>query len=133
MRARDLFVPALTVAILASSAGPASAGDDEKERCASAAERAQVLRDEGKLKDARESLLVCVQPACPPAVRTSCEPWLESVERAMPTIVLAARDASGAEITGVRVEIDGMVATDRLDGKAIAIDPGQHAFRFNWA
>jgi hypothetical protein len=51
----------------------------------------------------------------------------------MPKIVFEATDGDGADLTVVVVSVDGTVLTERLDGSALAIDPGQHTFRFETA
>jgi hypothetical protein len=102
----------------------------DAEGCAAAYEQAQVLRDRGKLRSAREQLLVCVQNGCPKFIATDCTQWLSEVDANTPTVVISARDESGQEITGVRVKADGEPFLDRLDGKAVAIDPGPHVLLF---
>jgi hypothetical protein len=48
----------------------------------------------------------------------------------MPTVVFLAKDATGNDVSAVRVTIDGAPLTDRLDGRALAVDLGEHLFRF---
>jgi hypothetical protein len=49
----------------------------------------------------------------------------------MPTVVFAATDSGGQDVSAVRVHMDGELLTNRLDGTALAADPGEHAFRFD--
>jgi hypothetical protein len=102
----------------------------DKSECVAAYEQAQVLRDAAKLRGAREQLLLCAQPACPAFIQSDCTHWLKDVENNLPTIVISARDQNGREITTVRVRQDGAPLLEALDGKAIAVDPGPHSFRF---
>lgn len=125
--------------ILALVASPAYAEDaqapsevDVKAACARAYEGAQVQRSEGRWLDARVSFRACAQQECPSLVRTDCGRWLQDLEEVMPSIVVQAT-ADGAEIFDVRVMIDGQKVKDRLDGKAIAADPGPHTLRYEAA
>lgn len=97
---------------------------DPKLVCAAAAERGQKERDEGRLLDARRQLLVCADDACPAIVRRSCAEWLGEIEPRIPSIVLRVVDASNRDLTRASVSVDGEPIA--LDGRAIALDPGQH-------
>ncbi len=92
------------------------------EICASASERAQVERDEGRLRAARESLITCAAHRCPGVIRQDCVAWLQEVEGALPTVVL-----SGIEGSLQRVEVDGELVSVQL-GRAFAVDPGRRRF-----
>jgi hypothetical protein len=105
---------------------------DAKSACVSAYENSQVLRQQGRLVEAREALGLCSRQECPALARTDCGNWLEEVEKAIPSVIVQAT-ADGAEITDVQVSIDGKVVTTTLDGKAIPTDPGSHRFRFEAA
>jgi len=98
--------------------------------CNDAYTATQTLRREGKLRAARTEALGCGQDRCSTTVRTDCAEWLKEIEHAMPSIVIDARDSSGKELAGVHVKADGETLAERLDGKQIFVDPGDHAFRF---
>ncbi|HEY8073698.1 MAG TPA: hypothetical protein VIF62_06310 [Labilithrix sp.] len=116
--------PLLAVAFFTCLASTAHA-EVTRQQCAQSYEKAQYLRKEAKLRDARASLLVCANEACPAATRTDCVPWLAEVESAIPSVAVAVRDESGNDVAGAHVTIDGAnVAME--SGKAIDIDPGQH-------
>jgi hypothetical protein len=110
--------------------GLASAREDEKQVCARASEDAQQLRSEGRPKEARERLLVCARDTCPGIVRKDCTLWLAEVTAALPSVVVAAKDAQGQDVVSVKVTLDGEPFTDKVDGKAIAVNPGVHTFHF---
>src|SRR5262249_17237694 len=95
------------------------------ERCADAAEHAQLARAAGHLVEARADLLVCASTSCPAVVRRDCPDWYAAVDRALPPIIVVARDAAGADVAVVRVSIDG-TRVARADGRAIPLDPGHH-------
>ena len=51
---------------------------------------------------------------------------------AIPTLIVAAKDSAGNDRLGVTVTIDGM-PLEGVDGRPIALDPGEHTFRFEAA
>jgi hypothetical protein len=117
-------------AIVSLLASATHAADKDADVCADLSEKGQLLKIKGKLREARDTFLECVKDKCPPLVRKDCGQFLVDLETAMPTIVVAAREPSGADLTDVRVIIDGEVLTTRLEGKALPMDPGVHKFRF---
>lgn len=116
------------VGILLSST--AAHADVSKEQCVDANVDAQSLRRAGKLHDARAQLELCGRPSCPALVRSDCLKRLDELERAQPAIVIQAKDDSGADLGAVRVAVDGTLLTDKLDGKPLRVDPGEHVFVF---
>ena len=123
-------------AILASVLAPTSAraeGDkDVRAECVSAFETSQELRASGDFVTARTRLLSCIRPECPSSVRTECSKWFEQVEREVPTFVVSAK-ADGEDRTEVKVEMDGQLVQESLNGKAVQVNPGAHSFRFTLA
>lgn len=110
-----------------SLAGSASAG--VREECLSSSSSAQDLRVEKKLIAARAQLLSCARDACPLVVKRDCVQWLAEVDASMPTLVITARDSAGADVVAARVLLDGAPYLERLEGKALSIDPGVHKIR----
>ena len=115
--------------VLATGAARADV-EAKKLACATAYEQAQRLRNADRLLAARAQLSVCSDPECPSVLRGDCATWLGEVDRAIPKVILMAEDASGSELTDVRVELDGRLLSTRLDGKPLAVDPGTRRFRF---
>jgi hypothetical protein len=101
--------------------------------CADAFDDSQVKRDEGKLLEARRLLRVCDGPSCSPTQQKLCSEWLKDVEARVPSVVLVAKDASGSDLVDVKVTMDGVQLATKLDGRAIDVDPGPHAFVFELA
>src|SRR5215471_13311683 len=99
---RSALTAACAVALLAP---PARA--DEASRCIKAAEDAQVQRDAGHLMSALDDLVICARDVCPIVVRQDCVSWLPQVEATLPSVLVHAVDARGADVVGVRVLIDG--------------------------
>ena len=102
---------------------------DEVDVCISAAEQSQEQRRDAHLRAARARLVLCSRDACPRAIQKDCKRWLGEVEAAMPTIVIHPVDASGGDIVGARALVDGVRLEGAVDGRAVALDPGEHLLR----
>lgn len=126
--ARRFSTAAIAVALLGVAAD-ARAEDPTKEQCISANEDAQTLRQKGRLQAARAQLLVCVANSCPVAIKDDCSQRLNDIETAIPTIVFTAKAGDG-DVSAVKVTMDGTVVASRLDGSALTVEPGEHAFEF---
>ncbi len=120
-------VVALTSSLFVSSVAFA----DERSDCAAAADQAQQLRDEGKYRRGREQLLVCARDVCPGPIKRDCLEWLTQLDSIAPTVVLGAKDGA-KDLVDVKVSVDGVAVTERLDGKPIPMDLGQHTFKFEY-
>ena len=128
MNLRVAVVSGVALAVVLGGAGRASA-DEPVAACVKAAERAQALRAEGKLKDARAELATCSRAECPDVVRRDCSQWMREVVDATATVVFGARDPGGHDLIATRVAVDGKVLVTSLDGRGIALDPGSHVVR----
>ncbi len=100
-----------------------------KDACIAAADRGQDLRDHDRLQAARQEFLACAADACPAVVRKLCVQWESDVELRMPSVVFTAT-SGGQAVTDVRVLADGAPLLERIEGTAVPMDPGPHAFRF---
>jgi hypothetical protein len=118
---------ALAVLVLAVPAGARAAED-----CATHYEHAQELRLDGHLRAAQEDLLSCAQNSCPAFIRNDCTKWLDEVQAAQPTVVFVARQA-GRDVAEVTVTCNEQLLAERLDGRAILIDPGRQQCRLEAA
>jgi hypothetical protein len=118
---------ALAVLVLAMPTTARAAED-----CATHYERAQELRLDGHLRAAQEDLLSCAQNSCPAFIRNDCTKWLDEVQAAQPTVVFVARQA-GRDVAEVTVTCNEQLLADRLDGRAILIDPGRQQCRLEAA
>jgi hypothetical protein len=107
-----------------------SAHADEVDACVAGADKAQQLRDQAKLVEAREQLIACAAANCPTAVAKQCAKWLGEVDEAIPSIALRVRSSSGSDVADAEVTLDGAVRPGALDGKPIKLDPGAHKFTF---
>lgn len=128
--ARRSLTPFVALVLASLVCAPRLAAADDTDRCVNAAEEAQRLRRDGHLRAARESLVACARETCPGPVRADCKKWLGEVEADLPTVVVRALEDDGRAISDVRVSIDGAVVLERLDGRAMSVDPGERVFRY---
>jgi hypothetical protein len=117
---------AIALVTLASSVR----ADPTTDECIEANTKSQSLRRGGKLREAREQLLLCGSASCPKLVKDDCAQRMEEVERATPTIVFQVKDAQGRDLSDVKVAMDGSPLIDRIVGTAVQIDVGEHEFAF---
>lgn len=125
-RSAVLFALAFTATV--GVAPPALA--DDKAECLDAYEKAQRVRQEGKLRESKKQLALCARDACPASIRKDCGRWLDEVDQSIPTVVLRATGANGEDLKDVRVTMDGEPLATSLTGAAVPIDPGAHTFVF---
>jgi hypothetical protein len=121
--------PAAAEPAPAPPVSPPDGADAAKAECLANYEAAQLARRERRLLASRAALRICSGAACPAAVRADCVDWLDQVAHSLPSVVVTAR-ARGADVLAVKVFIDGKLATERLTGFALEIDPGLRKFRF---
>ncbi len=109
----------------------AAAGELTKEQCVDAHGRGQDAKEQGKLTLAKKLFLSCAQAGCPALVANDCARFADDLGRQQPSISLAARDASGADLPDTTVYIDDLLVATRLDdGRPHEVDPGKHVVRF---
>jgi hypothetical protein len=119
-------VASVALALASSSAR----ADVTKAQCIEANTKGQDLRRDGNLAAARDVFRTCAVPSCPALLRDDCTRRIDEIERVQPTIVFDAKDASGRDVSVVKVTIDGKPLTDRLAGTPLQVDPGEHVFAF---
>ncbi len=130
---RPSVAPRFRAALFCALAGALVGGvarADEKSECLDAASSGQTLRDAHALVEARGKFQACARSSCPPLVQTDCAEWLAAVERTVPSVVLSAKDGAGRDLFDVTVSVDDRPFAQKLDGEAVAINPGVHTFRF---
>jgi hypothetical protein len=102
-------------------------------QCIAAHVEAQRLQKSAKLRDARAALVRCSDPACPSVLVQECTELFSKLDSAVPSLVFVARDPDGKDVADARVLDGGTLILERLDGKAIEVDPGEHVFRIERA
>jgi hypothetical protein len=109
---------------------PKGQTDREIRACAATHTRAQELERAGHLRQASLALATCARAACGAFIQHECTVRHAQLEAEMPSVVPLASDAAGLPLLDVQVTMDGQALASRLDGRAIAIDPGLHEFVF---
>jgi hypothetical protein len=105
----------------------------DKAACARSAEDGQRLRPQGKLREALAAFTICASDRCPDIIRSDCRGWLTETQSALPTVVVRATAAEDAqrELFDVEVNVDGVPLTGKLDGRTLAVNPGERHFSFS--
>jgi hypothetical protein len=116
--------------VVAAAFVPSTAFADDKADCLDAVSKGQRFRDVHKLVEAREQFRVCAAVRCPAVIKTDCANWFTEVEKALPTVVLAAKNQAGADVVHVKVTVDGQPLVSQLDGEAVPLNVGPHNFDF---
>ena len=133
MTPERLGIALLVVAAAALGAPLARADGDPVADCIAASDRGIDLRKQGKLVEARQVLATCAAATCGADISNVCRKRIATINAALPSIVFLPKDASGADILGATVTVDGAATTQVLDGRPISLDPGAHTFRFEAA
>lgn len=98
--------------------------------CNSAYESAQTLEASAHLLGARSAFKACAATSCGDFLSKVCTARFARLESDIPTIIPLAIDERGAPIEGASVAVDGK-EIDRVDGRAVVVDPGPHELRFS--
>lgn len=122
---RASVLPALAALLFAT---PAAATD--KADCAAALKAAQAEKTDGRLTKALADLATCSRPVCPKPTQKTCTDLAQAVTQSQPSVLFKVKDASGGPVTHVTVSVDDAVVATALDDKAIPLDPGSHAMKF---
>jgi hypothetical protein len=134
MSSRFRSITVLTSALaLALVDRAAHAADPTTADCLAASEASFKAGNQHKLRAERSQLLVCAATSCPADIRKECVSRVDEVNAQIPTIIFAAKDASGADLSAVKVSMDGEVLAERLEGIALSVDPGEHTFTYETA
>ena len=105
-------------------------GDARADACLDAPVQGQKLQRSGKLMAARDKFALCAQKACPGEIVRDCTGWMQDVSKAIPSVVAAARDSSGADVLDATLSIDGGAAAP-IGTRAVELDPGPHHLVFH--
>jgi hypothetical protein len=124
---------ALVVLLAPAALAATAARADNSAACQDPAAKGQALRDAHKLVEAREQFRVCAGAGCPTAVQSACAAWLTEVDRAVPTVLIRAKNGAGTDLLDVDVSVDGHWLVSKLDGPAVPVNAGPHAFHLEGA
>jgi hypothetical protein len=100
-----------------------ASADETKRACVAASTDAQTLQRSDKLIEARDKLRFCASSPCPEIVRARCTRWLSDVDAEIPSVIVRAKSADGADALDVDVAIDGHATPT---GRPEMLDPGEH-------
>ena len=124
----------LAVSSALALVGPlAQAADPTTADCLAASDASLKSGNQHKLRAERSQLLVCAASSCPSDIRKECLGRVDEVNAQIPTIIFQLKDASGADLSAVKVTMDGEMLAERVEGTALSIDPGEHTFTFEVA
>jgi hypothetical protein len=101
----------------------------QEDACQGSYVATQRLQRAARLREARREAIACGQDSCSDTVRADCITWLGDIERALPTLVIDARDANGATLADLRIAANGELLTEHWDGRALELDPGEYVLR----
>jgi hypothetical protein len=116
--------------------GAARADDGETVRgpdklaCIAADTDGQALRRKGALRAARRRFAGCSADSCPQIVRDDCFERIRELTKAQPWVIFDATNGRGGVLHEVKVFMDNGLLTERLDGRPIGVEPGEHTFTF---
>jgi len=133
MTGRIALMASAAALTLAMAEGSSLAANQKTADCLNASDASLKLNNQHKLRAERAQLLVCAATSCPAEIRKECLRRVDDVNGQIPTIVFSAKDGAGADLTAVKVTMDGEVLAERLEGTAVPIDPGEHTFTFETA
>jgi hypothetical protein len=125
-----LGVTALAPQARAGDPAPSSPALPTKEACIASFDRGQRAQSDRALRRALSELIVCSQETCPSVLRADCAGVLSEVRSALPSVVFAADDGNGHELTDVKVYAGSELLAGGLDGRAVSVDPGTVELRF---
>jgi hypothetical protein len=128
-----ILEPALCLGLLLVCSSAAASPEDDRNACGAAFSKAPDLIKAGRLLEARDALVQCAADPCPANMRPLCAGDLRNLEPQVPTVVFVAKTSRGEDVITVRVTDGARSVVDRLDGRAIPLDPGPHRFRFETA
>jgi hypothetical protein len=89
-----------------------------------------VERDDGELQHARDSFRACGNEGCPAKIQRQCREWLFDIEARLPSVVFRARTEDGDDLLDARVSVDGKPIPSAMNGRPVALDPGEHVVRW---
>ena len=109
---------------------PAPPHGPDKLACIAADTDGQALRMNGALRAARRRFTACSVDSCPKMVRDDCLERIRELTKTQPWVIFDATNGRGGVLHEVKVFLDNGLLTERLDGRPIGVEPGEHTFTF---
>lgn len=126
----SLVVMTLAALVMVPVDGASESTAFAADTCTASYEGVQYARKDKKLRAAKKAAIVCTQSSCASDITNECLQWLRDLDQAIPSVVVVAKDGSGAEVSNVTVSFDGERLATTLDGSPLDVDPGEHTFKF---
>jgi hypothetical protein len=120
----------VAVMVLCAPVGHAAPTGNARMVCVSAYRTAVKLEQASHLREAQKAFAACARVTCDQFMRKECMSQHNQLDSDIPSVVPVVTDASGEPVVDVRVTMDGEVLTSKIDGRAVAVDPGIHEFSF---
>lgn len=102
--------------------------------CTDAYATGRRLEMTARLREAKEAMMTCAQPACSGVrhgfLRHDCLFRFSRIESDIPTVIPVVLNEAGEPMVDVQVSMDGTLLSARTEGLAFSIDPGLHEFVF---
>ncbi len=105
-----------------------SATGDEIEQCIADHSAAQREFKAGRLLGGKKLATNCAVSSCPGAIASECGAFVRDAERRTPTVIVVVVDDKGAEVSDVRLTLDGESWLDEPVATSVPLDPGRHTF-----
>ncbi|HTV21553.1 MAG TPA: hypothetical protein VMG12_22850 [Polyangiaceae bacterium] len=126
------FIGSISSSALAQEA-PASPAPESKPQdpvlvCLGNHTEGQQSRRDGKLLESRTAFRACSATTCPSEIIRDCFGWLEEVEKQIPSMSVTVT-ADGVSRNDAQVYVDDVLVLEKLSGRAVDVDPGQHRLR----
>lgn len=116
--------------IVASLLSAATAWADTKS-CIAAHSAAQRATKTAQFRTATQQYMACAaDEECPERIRAECAELLDKVRAIQPSVIFSVLDGDGVDISQVRVSVGDEPLTERLDGRALVMDPGNYHVKF---
>lgn len=120
----------MMVLALGARPGLAQKRPGRRHGCQAAYRTARKHHHAGELVKALRQYRACARPKCGVFIEHQCTVSFGRIESEMPSVVPTATDPSGKPVVDVKFLVDGQILASRLDGRAVAIDPGMHELSF---
>jgi hypothetical protein len=128
LRRACLLAAALGLAALEARSAP-KPGEPRK-ACAESQRRSRESEAAGRLREARNRALGCSEVVCG-FIGEQCRAAYDRLRESIPSVVPVVVGEHGEALVDVEMSMDGTTLTNHVDGRAVAVDPGIHQFRFS--
>jgi hypothetical protein len=88
----------------------------------------QEFRLSAKLLEGRDAFLRCSATHCPAQIQRDCLNYMEQIQLQIPSVAFRVT-ADGVSRADVKVFLDGNLVLEKLSGKALDLNPGNHEVR----